>query len=138
MMAFRTPFAAAVAGAALLVVGGLTSAARAAERHRERDCVLTLNPKAGMEHPVGPLAVVGQEEQALRVLIEATHRVKARAVRHESATAIMPLTLMNGLEVLNLSRTGMTKAGVESLRTSLFSCKITADDLRGGVGKKGK
>ena len=42
--------------------------------------VLFLNFMTGMHQAIGPLSVVGQKEQALRVVIETTHRIDA--IRH--------------------------------------------------------
>ena len=47
------------------------------------DRVLALDAVARMEHAVGPVAVVGQQQQPLRVLVEPADRVEPRAVGHE-------------------------------------------------------
>ena len=49
----------------------------------ESDRVLALDAVARMEDPVGPAAVVGQDEQALGVLVEAADRVEPRAFGDE-------------------------------------------------------
>ena len=54
---------------------------RAAARSAER--VLALDAEPRVEHPLGPAAVVRQDQQALAVLVEPADRVEARAVGHE-------------------------------------------------------
>ena len=53
------------------------------ERLPQRERVLALDAEPRVEHALGPVAVVGEQEQALRVLVEAADRVEAGAVGHE-------------------------------------------------------
>ena len=55
----------------------------AVERPRQADRVLALDAVARMEDALGPVAVVGQEQEALGVLVEPADRVEARALRDE-------------------------------------------------------
>ena len=52
----------------------------AGQRRPQADRVLALDAVARMEHPVGPRAVVGQDEQALGVLVEPADRVEPAAL----------------------------------------------------------
>ena len=45
--------------------------------------VLALDAEARVEDPLGPVAVVGEQEHALGVLVEAADRVEPRALGHE-------------------------------------------------------
>ena len=53
----------------------------------EPERVLALDAVARMQDPLGPAAVVGQQEQALGVLVEAPDRVEPGAVGHERGRA---------------------------------------------------
>ena len=45
--------------------------------------VLTLDAEARMEDPLGPVAVVGQQEHPLGVLVEPADRIEPGTLRHE-------------------------------------------------------
>jgi len=51
--------------------------------HAQPDGVLPLNAEPRMEDPLGPLTVVREEQQPLRIEIEAAHGIEPRPVRHE-------------------------------------------------------
>ena len=59
-------------------VSSASACSRVSGRAR-RDRVLALDAVARMEDVLGPVAVVGEEDQALGVLVEAADRVEARA-----------------------------------------------------------
>ena len=54
-----------------------------AERRADGDGVLALDAVARVEDPVGPRAVVRQEQEPLGVEVEAPHRVEARPTGRE-------------------------------------------------------
>ena len=47
------------------------------ERPRQARCVLALDPVARVEDPVGPLPVVREEDQPLRVAVESSDGIEA-------------------------------------------------------------
>ena len=53
------------------------------ERRAEPERVLALDAVARVQHPVRPVAVVREQQEALRILVEAADRVEPRAVGHE-------------------------------------------------------
>ena len=52
---------------------------------RTADGVLALHAMARVEHRVGPRPVVGQQDQALAVLVEPAHRVEPGVTRRARA-----------------------------------------------------
>ena len=84
------------------------------QRRAQPDRVFALDAVARMEDAVGPGAVVGQDEQALRVLVEAPDRVEP-APSGRSAVGIMSSTVFEAWR----SRTvEVTPAGLWSSRYS--------------------
>ncbi len=55
----------------------------AVEGHRQGEGVLALHAVARMQHPLGPVAIVGEQEHALGVLVQASDRVEACPVGDE-------------------------------------------------------
>jgi hypothetical protein len=53
------------------------------ERSREADRVFALDAVTRVQDPLRPLAVVGEQQQPLRVLVEAAHRIEPSTLRHE-------------------------------------------------------
>ena len=57
------------------------------------DGVLALELVARMEHPLRPVAVVGEQQEALRVTVEAAHRVDAARPRRRTSAGTSSITV---------------------------------------------